>query len=337
MEKPLKLLIFKVSPIGDTVMFLPVVQSLRKVYPEIQVTVCTAPATEAFFRSFLDPADVWVEDRGRLQKAWRNPALLMSWILRVRKLAPDAVLLSFDQSSVARLLAVASGAPTRIGGAGATVKWGGGLTHEVEIRPGDGLPQWDWEMARVLLDGKWPARPPAPELGYPRTRAPGGRPRVIVHPGASREYQHWGASRYAELAERLSSTCDVTWVQFPGGPANVPRPPAACWQASDLGGFARLAAGADLFVGNHSGPFHIAAAVGTPCVIPTGPALTVSDPPWGSNEMLRRTGLSCMPCDKLVASPNRCLNFETPMACLNYWTVDAVERICRQKLRAGES
>jgi ADP-heptose:LPS heptosyltransferase len=336
MERPLKILIFKLSPIGDTVMFLPVVQELRRIYPEIRVTLCTTPALEPFFRPFLDPRDIWVEERVRIQKAWRSPALLLRWILRVRKLRPDAVLLSFDQSSIARLLAVASGATKRIGGSGATVRWRGGLTHEVGIRPCDALANWDWEMARVLLDERWPARPPAPELGFPRARTTGGCPKVIIHPGASREYQLWETPRYVELAERLSSTCDVTWIQFPGGPAEAPQPPSICWKARDLSDFARLAAAADLFVGNHSGPFHIAAAIGTPCVIPTGPSLPVCDPPWGNNSILRRTGLSCMPCDKLVASPNRCLNSETPMACLNYWTVDAVEKICRERLRAVE-
>ncbi len=75
-------------------------------------------------------------------------------------------------------------------------------------------------------------------------------------------------------------------------------------------------------------------AAGTPCVIPTGPTLGVCDPPWATerNRILRMPGLACMPCDKLIVSPNRCTNTGTPMACMDYWTVDKVERECRSVL-----
>ena len=330
----MKILIFKLSPIGDTVMFLPVVQELRRLRPEWQLTVCTTPVCAGLYRPGLDAAEIWPEDRDVFRRSWRRPNALLAWFRRVRKLKPDAVLLSFDQSSMARILAVASGAPLRIGGAESAVSWRHGLTHEVAIRPGHGLAQWDWEMAGTLPIGtshEWPKTPPPPQLPVARPSSRQDRPRIVIHAGASRTYQLWAAERYVQLAERLAVDCEVIWIVEPGAVRAAPKPPVKCAEPPDILEFVRIAGSSDLFVGNHSGPFHLACAAGTPCVVVTGPTLPVCDPPWATEHtmILRMPGLACMPCDKLVVSPNRCTNVQTPMACMNYWTVEAVEQVCR--------
>jgi ADP-heptose:LPS heptosyltransferase len=337
LAQEMKILIFKFSPIGDTVMFLPVLQELRRLKPDWEITVCTTPACAGLFAPQLDRRNIWAEDREVFRRSVRRPFSLLAWVRRVRGLWPDAVLLSFDQSSMARILASCSGAGLRIGGADSAVRWKGGLTHEVRICAGQTLAKWEWEMARVLslgTDLKWPENPPTPRLPFPNSPANRGRPRVLVHAGASRAYQRWDAARYVELAERLAADFDVMWILQPGDDAPKPNPPVTCVLQTDLIGFVFLAESADLFVGNHSGPFHLASAAGTPCVIPTGPTLQVCDPPWneGTTRLLRMQGLSCMPCDKLIVSPNRCTHLSEPMACLKYWTVDAVEQVCRSVL-----
>lgn len=336
----MNVLFFKLSPIGDTVMFLPVLQELRRLRPDWRLTVFTTPLCAELFKSCIADEDIVAMDRTALQRCWRRPVHFLSLLRRVRTLRPDAVMLSFDQSSMARILGEASGAPLRIGGAGSVVRWRRGLTHEVPIQPGHTLAQWEWEMARALLGGtdvQWPAAPPAPVIRGPDAGPTRSRPRVLVHPGASREYQRWPASRFAELAARLASDYDVVWVEAPEILQANPGPPVEVARSRSIADFIDLARNADLFVGNHSGPFHLAAAMGLACVIPTGPTIPACDPPWAADRrwMLRMSGLSCMPCDHLVASPNRCLNTLSPMACLGYWSVDAVEHICREALGAA--
>jgi heptosyltransferase-1 len=333
----MNILVFKLSPIGDTVMFLPVVQELRRLRPQWRVTVCTTPACAGLYRPFLDPADIWVEDRDRLRRSWRRPGALLAWLGRVRRLKPDAVLLSFDQSSMARILAAASGAGVRIGGAGSAVRWRRGLTHEVAIRPGHTIAGWEWEMARILADKAglaWPEGPPPPRLPPSGPAPRRDRPRVVIHSGASRAYQLWSHERFVQLAERLAVDCDVTWIRLAGGVQPAPGPPVKGAEPADIVEFAALAGSSDLFVGNHSGPFHLASAAGTPCVVVTGPTLPVCDPPWsaGRDTILRMPGLACLPCDKLVVSPNKCTNLQTPMACMDHWTAEAVEKVCRNVL-----
>jgi len=333
----MNLLVFKLSPIGDTVLFLPVVQAIRRLRPEWRVTVFTTPVCAGLFRPWLDASDIIAVERSSLQRSWQRPWSLLGWLRLARRLRPDAVLLSFDQSSMARFVASASGATLRIGGAGSAVRWRRGLTHEVQIIPGHSLAEWEWEMARVLAQQsgiEWPAGPPSPWIPGATRYERAGRSRVLVHAGASRAYQRWPVESYIRLAECLSRDCDVTWVNVPEITPLRPGGQVRSVDSRDLADFVALASCCELFVGNHSGPFHLAAAIGAPCVIPTGPTLPACDPPWHADRrrLLRMPGLACLPCDKLTVSPNRCLNHLSPMACMNYWTVEAVEQVCRDML-----
>jgi len=337
LAEAMNIVFFKVSPIGDTVMFLPVVQALRRLRPKWTLTVVTTPLCAELFSPSIGKGNVIALERQALRRCWRRPLLFVSLLRRLRNLRPDAAMLSFDQSSMARILGVASGAQLRIGGAGSAVRWNRGITREVKIMEGHSLAQWDWEMARALLSGtdvQWTESPPPPEVGVPATGRPRARPRILVHAGASRDYQRWPAQRFADLAAKLASDFDVVWVQAPEASWTKPAPGVEVAPSQSLGDFMRLASSADLFVGNHSGPLHLASAMGLACVVPTGPTLPACDPFWHRDRvvLLRRQGLSCMPCDHLIASPNRCLNSQSPMACLDYWSVEAVERACREAI-----
>ena len=103
-------------------------------------------------------------------------------------------------------------------------------------------------------------------------------------------------------------------------------------KTNTLDDLVRVIAGAKLFVGNNSGPMHVAAALGTPGVILIGPSSPRWDPVWHRErfELLREPRMSCQPCDSATKPANRCLNTQMPMACLNRWSVDAVhERVIK--------
>jgi ADP-heptose:LPS heptosyltransferase len=85
-----------------------------------------------------------------------------------------------------------------------------------------------------------------------------------------------------------------------------------------LNQLAALMQAAALYIGNDSGPMHIAAALGTPVVGIFGS----SDPrkwhPWGAPQRTLWAGLECSPCHgKWCANPER-------HACLERIGVDAV-------------
>src|SRR5262249_27992100 len=90
----------------------------------------------------------------------------------------------------------------------------------------------------------------------------------------------WPAERFADIADHLH----VGGLEpvFLAGPADDPSP-FAKYSAVRNAGLDRvksLISGASLFVGNDSGPAHIAAAFGVPVVALFGPSNPVTWSPW---------------------------------------------------------
>ena len=125
-------------------------------------------------------------------------------------------------------------------------------------------------------------------LGVPRSEVPAARlfarpraaerPYAVIHPVASAGDKTWRADGFLAVAEHLQGLEPV----FIGGPGE------------DLSAFAKfrtvvgepleetmsLLQGASLFVGNDSGPAHMAAAMGIPQVVIFGPSDAVTWAPW---------------------------------------------------------
>jgi ADP-heptose:LPS heptosyltransferase len=127
----------------------------------------------------------------------------------------------------------------------------------------------------------------AARMEIPRARLfaspapPPGRPYAVIHPVASRPDKTWPASRFLAVARHLKE---------PGGmePVFIAGP------GEDLGAFSEfrtvpgaslsevktLLAGATLFLGNDSGPAHMAAAFGLPVLVIYGASDPVVWAPW---------------------------------------------------------
>lgn len=97
--------------------------------------------------------------------------------------------------------------------------------------------------------------------------------RAVIHPGASDPRRRWPAERFAEVAGRLAGEGIQVLVVGEGADAHVADGIADLASSSlvtslggrlSLGELAGLLAQADVFVGNDSGPRHLAQAVGCP-------------------------------------------------------------------------
>ncbi|MCY3766034.1 MAG: glycosyltransferase family 9 protein [Gemmatimonadetes bacterium] len=104
-------------------------------------------------------------------------------------------------------------------------------------------------------------------------------PLIAIHPGSGGREKCWPLTSYLELAHRLATRgAGVMAVCGPVErnvadklPAHLP-----CLAPRDLRSLAALLHGVDLFIGNDSGPGHIAAAVGTPTLTLFGPTDAVT-------------------------------------------------------------
>ena len=116
------------------------------------------------------------------------------------------------------------------------------------------------------------AEPPAPRAPY-----------AVLHPVASAPSKTWPADRFLELAARLRDTWRIEPVFIAGAGEDVSAFGAyRTVLGAPLSQLKSLVAGAAVFIGNDSGPAHMAAAFQVPSVVVFG----ASDPevwaPWKS-------------------------------------------------------
>ncbi|MGB9120379.1 MAG: glycosyltransferase family 9 protein [Candidatus Angelobacter sp.] len=128
-------------------------------------------------------------------------------------------------------------------------------------------------------------------MGVPRTEIPRaqlsaaptslGGAYAVIHPFAATLDKTWPAGHFIAIAEHLRDNAGLEPV-FLAGPADDPAAFSKfqIYQSVPLAEVKSLIAGAQLFIGNDSGPAHIAAAFGVPVVVLFGPSDPVNWAPW---------------------------------------------------------
>ncbi len=152
-------------------------------------------------------------------------------------------------------------------------------------------------------DLSWLAAAPAPKVAVPF---------ALLVPGAAphRPEKRWPVARFAELSAVLVAR-GLTPVVI-GTAAEAPLAAAIpgaidLTGRTDLPGLAALVARAAVAVGNDTGPMHLAAAMGCPCVVLFGPAsdpaLTAPRSPGGGwATVLRVPDLPALTADRVAAA-----------------------------------
>lgn len=143
-----------------------------------------------------------------------------------------------------------------------------------------------------------------PQSEVPRARlfagaAPDGPPYAVIHPFASAPNKTWPAERFAQAARRLGGLEPV----FLAGPTDDTAPFSAfrVWKNQPIERVKNLMSGASLFLGNDSGPAHIAAAFGVPVIVMFGNSDPVAWAPWRTESQVF-SGLDRTGVDDVVAA-----------------------------------
>jgi heptosyltransferase III len=128
---------------------------------------------------------------------------------------------------------------------------------------------------------------------------------AVVHPFASAPGKEWPRERFVELCAMLRTKLGMR-VEVLGGPAD---PMGAfdqhrVYSGAPLETVKRVLSGAALFVGNDSGPAHMAAAFGVPSVVLFGPSDPAIWGPWRTaNRVLKSSsGISGITFEECAAA-----------------------------------
>lgn len=320
-----RILVIKLRYIGDSLWTLPFLANLADNVPGAEIAVLVPRGAEGFFRRLPHVHRLFsYTGPGRNAGISSVPGFL-SLVRDLRRYGPDTVIDLTDSDRPA-LLAYLSGARLRITYTPYDKPRNLLFTHVV--RPPRGCHMLGYHLdflrslglrvfdERILL----PADPDATERLLGRIPALGGtdgRKRIVVHPGARVPLREWGAEKFARLIDSLGKRYRVFLVAGPGEDGVLQEVARqlhvhvdVC--PTDLGvdEFAALCGEVDLFVGNDSGPIHIA-ATRTFVVGMYGPNTDELAGPWTEDKRVFGVeGLSCRPCDQ-----KKCVNPEYK-ACL---------------------
>ena len=166
------------------------------------------------------------------------------------------------------------------------------------------------------------------------------KPLICIHPATGNEMRQWPPQRFAELIGALLAPEDVD-ICLVGGPDEFPLSktileflpePERVFNlvgTMKLHELAYLFDVAALFVGNNSGPKHIAATMGTPTIgIHSGVVDAREWGPLGDSAVAIQRSMSCGPCYK--ATRDQC---HRGIACLNGLNTSTLLTLCRRMLQ----
>lgn len=211
----------------------------------------------------------------------------------VRRFRPDLTI-NLHGGTRSALMTMKSGARWRAGFAHYSLRWIYNLhiPRAQEILGVDRVVHTAEHVASAMFWlGVPPTEIPRAKLFTDPAPAP-ARPYAVIHPFASAPEKQWPATRFAEVAAGLELE-----PVFIGTPADdfTPFAQYRC-AAGSLNETKRLLAGASLFIGNDSGPAHMAAAFGLPVVVLFGPSNEVVWAPWRTeSRVLKNPDLTAIP------------------------------------------
>jgi heptosyltransferase-1 len=325
---PVRILLIKLSALGDVIQTLPTLEAIRATYPAAEISWLVEEAAAPVLACHPALDHLLVSRRRTWLAAWRHSAQRKIAWQQFRHLAH--LLRGQDYDIVIDLQGLAKSAFWTFL-ARSPRKIGFDRTREYSyLALTERLPPYDpdehavrrylrlarhlgaagdmmrFRLALPLGTGK--------DLEYLWQEKTG--PLIVMHPGTRWPTKYWPVESFAALAEALIRERQAR-VVFTGSPTDRPlisriRSLMAS-AAEDLSGrtaikdLARLFYRADAAVTTDTGPMHLAAAVGTPVAAVFGPTAPWRTGPFGSQHRVLRTNLSCSPCLQRRCPEPKCL------------------------------
>ena len=296
-----KILVLRPDRIGDLVLTTPLLENLRAAFPLARIDLCVRPYLKELAEC-IDTVDrvILLPEPG-MGKALKDERY---------DICIDPVC---DWRLYSALLCLATAAPVRCGFSGGWRE----LLFTHRVRPGD-FPGEDMAglMLELLKAQGITCKRVMPRLTTPKSQPlpETGRPRVVLHSGGYYPSQRWQPEKFIQLARMLLVTYGVELV-FIGSPQEKAGIGAIVSAVNDShcrafsGGLKELASlisSSRVFIGNNSGPLHMAAALGVATVSMAGP----TDPrffPRGARDLVIRKDPGCSPCGRGDCVRHRCM------------------------------
>jgi len=316
-----RILVIRTDRIGDVIFSTPCVRALREDFPESFIGFLTTPYTKDLLLDNPDISEVIIYDRNA--SLWQK----LECIKRLRGYKFDLAIILYSVFESA-FIALLSGARFRVGyplnGSGFLLTTKADIKnlykHEIETC---------LDVVRVIgadtLD-KSPFLVISPEAEryaedfFMSANISSSDLVVGIHPGGSKEYTHWRREGFAKVADKLISNFGAKVILF-GGKLDrdtinyilglMKESPVLPGPELNLQQLAAVIKRCNIFVGNNSGPVHIAATLGVAVVAIFGNIHPLdSENKWspsGEGHIIVRKQMDCPDCHPGHCYNHRCI------------------------------
>ncbi len=335
-----RIAIVRLSAIGDVIHGLPVLCALREQFPQATLAWVVEDRASVLLREHPALDELITVPRGWL----KSPLAILRLRRRLRAFLPDATidLQGLTKSAVAARL---SGARLRIGFGdekGRELSWW--LNNRLARTCHPHIIDANLELLRPLKIDSPTVRFDIPETEVDRETAQQMLDEAeltagfaLINPGAGWRSKRWPLDRYAAVARHLGSTCGLPSLVVWGGQwerdwaeeiVAGSKGHGRLASRTSLMELASLCRRAKLLVGSDTGPLHLAAAVGTPCVGLYGPMSAERNGPYGPQHVA---------VQKVHFEGSSRQRRNAPTTLMEAITVEDVCEACDQVLGAAET
>ncbi len=309
-ESVRSILVIRLYFLGDVLLSTPVIEALKDRFPDARLSVLIKKRALGILEGNPSVDETIIYDE---PERYHNPVWQLKLASRLRRARYDlAVDLTGDLRSSLLLLAAEPGFRTGVNHAG----FGRLLDRRIPYRSTG--PVVDHLLSALLPLGiDVGERAPSLYLTEEEsTRArdlleshgiAAGERFVMLSPGAGSRLKRWGPERFGSLAERIKRELGLSSI-VTGAPGDRSLADAVVASsggtavslagATDIRLLAAVAAEAEIFVGNDSGPMHITASQGTPIVGLFGASTPERFAPRGAPSRVIWHRFDCSPCDQ---------------------------------------
>ncbi len=310
-------MVIRLRSLGDAVLTTPALRLLKTARPDLRIAVVLDDAFAPLLEGSSDIDEVIRADRKSRTQAIReirkrNPALCLNlhggtssaWMTALSGAKHRAGFAHFRMEAVYNI---------RIPRAQEIL----GLEPDAAVHTAEHL-----ASAMFFLGVPHQQIPAARLFAEPLQRA---RPYAVLHIAAAYETKQWAAERFRAVATHIEQRHGLEPVIIAG--------PGQDHLLAQFAGFTTMAAlgipqlmsligGASLFIGNDSGPAHIAAAFGKPCAVIFGSSNSKVWGPWRTRSQVIETAWDCKPCPG-----DRCYAFDEPRCILSIEEASVVSAV----------
>jgi ADP-heptose:LPS heptosyltransferase len=302
-----RILVIKLGALGDFIQALGPMQAIRRHHAGGYIVLLTTAPFAELARASLLFDDIWIDERAPI---WNVPA----WVKLIKKIRHAGFDRVYDLQTSERTswyFLLMGGALKRV------PEWSGiapFCSHPHANPKRNTMHTVDRQAEQMQLAGVGPAG--LPDLSFLRADVTRFRlpPRyVLLVPGGARHRprKRWPAESYAALIRQLHDRGIGSVVIGAAGEAELGRRIAAASASArnlvgqtSLAEIAVLARGAVAAVGNDTGPMHIVAATGCPCLVlfsaASDPALCAPRGP--AVKIVQRVNLADLPAAEVAGT-----------------------------------